>query len=256
MTCNGEVYNFQELRRQLERRGHHFRTRSDAETIVHLYEERGNRCLDELRGMFAIALWDGPGQRILLARDRLGVKPLYWASVDGGILYGSEPAAILASGLVPARPDPAAIAQYLSLQYVPPPLTGFDGIRKLAPGEMLIFERGEIRVERYWQLDHATKAIPTSPEERVAELDALLLEATRMRMIADVPIGAFLSGGIDSSLVVSYMAELSSRTHTFSTSRTTATARAPTPRRSRGSTAPSTRSSSSNRRSCRRSPRP
>ena len=216
VTCNGEIYNFQELRRDLQRRGHEFRTRSDVETIVHLYEEAGSRCLDELRGMFAIALWDGSERRLLLARDRLGVKPLYWAPVDGGILYGSEPAAILASGLVAARPDPAAIAQYLTLQYVPPPLTGFVGIRKLAPGELLTFERGQVRVERYWDLDHSSKAMPATREERVAELDALLKEATRLRMIADVPIGAFLSGGIDSSLVVSYMAELSSRTHTFS----------------------------------------
>lgn len=216
VTCNGEIYNFQELRRQLEQRGHTFRTHSDAETIVHLYEDRGSRCLDELRGMFAIAIWDAATQRLLLARDRLGVKPLYWAPVSGGILYGSEPAAILASGLIPPRPDLAAIAQYLTLQYVPPPLSGFAGIRKLAPGEMLTFERGEIRIERYWQLNHATKAAPTSQEERVAELDDIMREATRLRMIADVPVGAFLSGGIDSSLVVSYMAEQSSRTHTFS----------------------------------------
>ena len=216
VTCNGEIYNFQRLRGELERRGHRFRTRSDAETIIHLYEERGERFLDELRGMFAIALWDGAAQRLLLARDRLGVKPLYWARVDSGILYGSEPAAILASGLVPARPDPPAIAQYLTLQYVPPPLSGFVGIRKLAPGELLVFERGEIRIKRYWQLDHATKSVAVSQEQRIAELDDLLREATRQRMVADVPVGAFLSGGIDSSLVVSYMAELSNRTHTFS----------------------------------------
>jgi len=216
VTCNGEIYNFQALRRDLERRGHVFRTGSDAETIVHLYEDHGARFLDELRGMFAIALWDGDAQRLLLARDRLGVKPLYWARVDGGILYGSEPGAILASGLVAARPDPTAIAQYLTLQYVPPPLSGFMGIGKLAPGEILTFERGEIRIERYWHLDYAAKAPPVRAEERVEELDALLKEATRLRMIADVPVGAFLSGGIDSSLVVSYMAELSSRTHTFS----------------------------------------
>ncbi len=216
VTCNGEIYNFQALRRDLERSGHEFRTRSDAETIVHLYEDRGIGCLDELRGMFAIALWDSAQQRLVLARDRLGVKPLYWASVGDGILYGSEPAAILASGLLPARPDPAAIAQYLTLQYVPPPLSGFAGIRKLAPGELLTYERGEVRIERYWELDHGAKAPPAGHEQRILELDELLKEATRLRMIADVPVGAFLSGGIDSSLVVSYMAELSSRTHTFS----------------------------------------
>ena len=216
VTCNGEIYNFQQLRHALEHRGHEFRTHSDVETIVHLYEDRGIRCLEDLRGMFAIALWDAGRQRLVLARDRLGVKPLYWARVDGGIVYGSEPGAILASGLVAARPDPVAIAQYLTLQYVPPPLTGFDGIHKLAPGELLTFELGEIRIERYWRLDHATKALHVSEAERIEELDEILKEATRLRMIADVPVGAFLSGGIDSSLVVSYMAELSSRTHTFS----------------------------------------
>ncbi len=216
VTCNGEIYNFQALRGELERRGHEFRSHSDAETIVHLYEDRGASCLNELCGMFAIALWDGEQQRLLLARDRLGVKPLYWAKVEGGILYASEPGAILASGLVPARPDPVAIAQYLTLQYVPPPRSGFEGISKLAPGEMLTFERSAVRIERYWQLDHATKAMPASHEERILELDEILKEATRLRMIADVSVGAFLSGGIDSSLVVSYMAQLSSQTHTFS----------------------------------------
>jgi asparagine synthase (glutamine-hydrolysing) len=216
VTCNGEIYNFQALRADLERRGHTFRTGSDVETIVHLHEERGTACLEALRGMFAIALWDPAEQRLLLARDRLGVKPLYWAPVPGGIVYGSEPAAILASGLVPARPDPAAIAQYLTLQYVPPPLTGFEGIRKLAPGELLTFHDGDVRVERWWRLDHAAKAPPRAEEELLDELDALLREATRLRLIADVPVGAFLSGGIDSSLVVSYMAELSDQAHTFS----------------------------------------
>jgi asparagine synthase (glutamine-hydrolysing) len=214
-TCNGEIYNFQALRRDLEGRGHRFATHSDCETIVHLYEERGLDFLDDLRGMFAIALWDAGRERLVLARDRLGVKPLYWASVEGGLLYGSEPGAILASGRVDARPDPEAIAQYLTLQYVPPPLSGFAGIHKLAPGEALVFEGGEARVHRWWALDHATKA-PTSDEEAIERLDDLMAEATRLRMIADVPVGAFLSGGIDSSLVVSYMAEQSSHVHTFS----------------------------------------
>lgn len=216
ITCNGEIYNFQALRLELQRRGHSFRTHSDVEAVVHLYEDRGSACLEELRGMYAVALWDRKTQRLLLARDRLGVKPLYWARVKGGIIYGSEPAAILASGLVPARPDPVAIAQYLTLQYVPPPLSGFDGIQKLAPGEMLTYEGGEVRIERYWDLDHSAKTGPMGHEERLVELNDLLKEATRLRMIADVPVGAFLSGGIDSSLVVSYMAELSSQTHTFS----------------------------------------
>src|SRR3954452_23256905 len=216
VTCNGEIYNFQGLRAELERRGHTFRTGSDVETIVHLYEDHGLRFVESLRGMFAIALYDDEQRRLVLARDRLGVKPPYWAPVDGRILYGSEPGAILASGLIDARPDPAALVQYLTLQYVPPPLTGFAGIFKLAPAEMLVFEDGEVSITRYWELDHARKAAAATDEERLGVLDDLLREATRLRLIADVPVGAFLSGGIDSSLVVSYMAELSDQTHTFS----------------------------------------
>jgi asparagine synthase (glutamine-hydrolysing) len=215
-TCNGEIYNFQALRRELEASGHRFATHSDCETIVHLYEERGIDFLQALRGMFAIALWDAERARLVLARDRLGVKPLYWAPVAGGIVYASEPGAILVSGLVAARPDPEAIAQYLTLQYVPPPRSGFAGIHKLAPGELLVFEDGEASVRRWWSLDHAAKSGQGGEEEAIERVDELIAEATRLRMIADVPIGAFLSGGIDSSLVVSYMAQQSSSVHTFS----------------------------------------
>jgi asparagine synthase (glutamine-hydrolysing) len=216
VTCNGEIYNFEALRSGLEARGHAFRTGSDTEVITHLYEERGVDCLESLRGMFAIALWDARSERLLLARDRLGVKPLYWAEVDGGILYGSEPAALLASGLIEPRPDPAAIAQYLTLQYVPPPLSGIAGIRKLAPGERLVFEDGRAKIERYWQLERDPVPGVAGEQEAIEGADAILREATRLRLIADVPLGAFLSGGIDSSLVVSYMAEHSSQVHTFS----------------------------------------
>jgi asparagine synthase (glutamine-hydrolysing) len=215
VTCNGEIYNFQALQAGLEARGHRFATHSDCETIVHLYEEHGLDFLSHLRGMFAIALWDSGRRRLVLARDRLGVKPLYWAPVGEGVLYASEPGAILASGHLEPRADPEAIAQYLTLQYVPPPRTGFAGLNKLAPGEMLVLEDGRASVRRWWALDHTTKA-EASDEEALERLDALMHEATRLRMIADVPVGAFLSGGIDSSLVVSYMAAQSSRVHTFS----------------------------------------
>lgn len=215
VTCNGEIYNFRRLRSELQSRGHSFRTASDTEVIAHLYEDRGADCLDDLQGMFAIALWDREAERLLLARDRLGVKPLYWAPVGDGVLYASEPGAILASGLVDPRPDPRALADYLTLQYVPPPRTGFEGIRKLAPGERLVYERGRARIERYWQLDFS-KVDQGSEEEALERLDSLLAEATRDRLVADVPLGAFLSGGIDSSLVVSYMAEASSQVKTFS----------------------------------------
>jgi asparagine synthase (glutamine-hydrolysing) len=215
LTCNGEIYNFQAVRRDLEARGHRFATHSDCETIAHLYEEHGLDFLSHLRGMFAIALWDAERRRLVLARDRLGVKPLYWARVGDGLVYGSEPGAILASGRIERRADPEAIAEYLTLQYVPPPRTGFAGMSKLAPGEMLVLENGRIDVRRWWALDHATKA-PATGEEALERLEALMQEATRLRMIADVPVGAFLSGGIDSSLVVSYMAEQSAHVHTFS----------------------------------------
>lgn len=215
VTVNGEIYNFRELRAELEARGHRFATGSDAEVVVHLYEEEGERCLQRLRGMFAVALWDGRRDRLVLARDRLGVKPLYFAEVPGGLLYGSEPGAILASGALPARPDPAAIAQYLTLQYVPAPLTGFAGMQKLRPGELLVWENGRARTERWWTVEHGHPD-QVSEEDRLAELDATLSEATRLRLIADVPVGAFLSGGIDSSLVVAYMAEHASDVRTFS----------------------------------------
>ncbi|MGC1165457.1 MAG: asparagine synthase (glutamine-hydrolyzing) [Solirubrobacterales bacterium] len=215
VTCNGEIYNFRHLRAELQARGHQFRSASDSEVIAHLYEERGADCVRALQGMFAIALWDEQAERLLLARDRLGVKPLYWAPVGDGLLYASEPGAILASGLVDARPDPRALLDYLTLQYVPPPRSGFEGIRKLAPGERLVFEDGRARIDRYWQLDFA-KVEQGSEEEALERLDALLGEATRDRLVSDVPLGAFLSGGIDSSLVVSYMAEASSQVKTFS----------------------------------------
>jgi len=215
-TCNGEIYNFRELRAQLRRSGHVFRTGSDVETLVHLYEEQGSECLHSLQGMFAIALWDGKADRLLLARDRLGVKPLYWAQVERGILYGSEPGAILASGLVEPRLDPEAIVQYLTLQYVPPPLSGFAGIQKLAPGERLVFEGGKVTIERYWSLAHQDANGSSREDDAIGALDGLLADATRSRLISDVPLGALLSGGIDSSLVVSYMAEELPRVRTFS----------------------------------------
>ncbi len=215
-TVNGEIYNFQRLRDGLRGRGHTLRTGSDCEVVPHLYEEEGERFLHRLRGMFAIALWDGDRNRLLLARDRLGVKPLYYAEVPGGLLYASEPGAILASGAIAAQPDLAAIAQYLTLQYVPAPLSGFAGIRKLHPGELLVWEDGRLRTERWWSLTHGAGVDNVSEADRLDELDSTLSEATRLRLIADVPVGAFLSGGIDSSLVVSYMAEHATDVRTFS----------------------------------------
>jgi asparagine synthase (glutamine-hydrolysing) len=158
-TCNGEIYNFKAVREDLMHRGHSFRTDSDCEVIPHAYEEWGIGFLEHLDGMFAIALWDSRRGRLVLARDRLGKKPVYFAEVPGGMLYASEPAAILASNLVEPRPDRVAIGQYLALQYVPPPLSGFEGIAKLAPGELLIHEAQSVVVRRYWTLHHDPRLI-------------------------------------------------------------------------------------------------
>lgn len=215
-TCNGEIYNFRELRRKLEREGHAFSTGSDAETIVHLYEDHGPDFVHHLHGMFAIALWDSTRRRLMLVRDRLGVKPLYFAELPRGVAYASEPAALIASGLVTAQPDVSALARYMTLQYVPGSDSGFRGIKKLEPSQMLIYEGGRSTLRTYWSLDYSK----TNPARRRAdaldELDELLGNVTRERTVADVPLGAFLSGGIDSSLVVSYMAEASSAVRTFS----------------------------------------
>jgi asparagine synthase (glutamine-hydrolysing) len=215
-TCNGEIYNFREVRQELERAGHRFETGSDCEVLPHLWEEKGLGGVRDLQGMFAVALWDATNNRLALVRDRLGVKPLYWAEVGDGLVYASEPAAIVASGLVPAEVDLEAIAQYLTLTYVPPPRTGFQRIHKLGPGEALVFSDGRVEVKRYWSLNYPSARASVNGSDALDRLDSLLRDATRSRLISDVPLGAFLSGGIDSSLVVSYMAELLPEVSTFS----------------------------------------
>jgi asparagine synthase (glutamine-hydrolysing) len=185
--------------------------------IVHLWEEKRHRLLEHLHGMFAIALWDSSTQTLMLARDRFGVKPLYWAEVAGGIIYGSEPSALLASGMLVARSDPAAIAESLVLQYVMPPRTGFAGMQKLAPGQLLLFCEGRARIERWWRAPRSSRngAVVTAAEA-IDRVDAAVREATTTRLMSEVPLGAFLSGGVDSSIVVSYMAEALSHLQTFS----------------------------------------
>lgn len=217
VTCNGEIYNFARLRTELAGRGHRFRTASDCEVIVHLWEELGAGLLARLEGMFAIALWDEGAGTLMLARDRFGVKPLYWAHVRGGIVYGSEPSALLASGLIEARPDPVAIAGSLVLQYVPAPRTGFVGIQKLSGGERLLLCDGRVRIERWWRPSYMRPhGKPLAVAEALERVDAVVGEATRSRLISEVPLGAFLSGGIDSSIIVSYMAEALGQVRTFS----------------------------------------
>ena len=210
IVFNGEVYNFRELRGPLERGAHRFATASDTEVLVHLYEERGPRLVEELRGMFAFAIWDHARGRLLLARDRLGIKPLYYRPLDGGIAFASELKSLLVPGFARPPLDRAALASFLALGYVPDPLCIFAGVRKLPPGHIATWsrERG-LDVERYWT--PPAEADPSLDEETAArEIRRLLEEAVRYRMIADVPLGAFLSGGIDSSAVVAEMRRQSS----------------------------------------------
>jgi asparagine synthase (glutamine-hydrolysing) len=206
---NGEIYNYRELRAELVARGHQVRTGSDTETLVHLYEDRGDRLLDALNGMFALALWDAPRRRLLLARDRLGIKPLYWFADARFLVFGSELRALLASGLVPREIDLHAVRDYAQLSYVPSPGCILAGVHKLLPGHRLVAEDGRIRVEPWWQpTASAPSRDPTATQlQRFSEL---FRDAVSLQMRSDVPYGAFLSGGIDSSAVVGTMAGLSS----------------------------------------------
>ncbi|HZS40386.1 MAG TPA: asparagine synthase (glutamine-hydrolyzing) [Polyangia bacterium] len=211
LVANGEIYNFRELRAGLERRGHQLRSRSDSEVIVHLYEEEGLECLARLRGMFAFALWDAPRRRLFLARDRAGEKPLYYAARDGALWFASELGALVRG--LPWRPgvDLAAIDEYLTLQYVPAPWTAFEGVRKLPAAHFLtVSPGGAPRVERWWRLRFGP-ARPVRADDAVAETRALVEDAVAVRRAADVPLGAFLSGGIDSSTVVALLARGSSQ---------------------------------------------
>ena len=213
VVFNGEIYNFAEVRAELVARGHRFRTGSDTEIIVHGYEEWGERCVERFRGMFAFALWDARDRRLLLARDRLGVKPLYYAVLPGvGLLFGSEIKALLQDPEVPKDWRPEAIDAYLTLLYVPAPETVYAAVRKLPPAHVLVAERGGVRMSRYWDLPFPGNGSAAREDEYLEELDALLRESVGLRLISDVPLGAFLSGGIDSSTVVAYMKETSAST--------------------------------------------
>jgi asparagine synthase (glutamine-hydrolysing) len=211
IVFNGEIYNFPELRPELEKRGHKFRTHSDTEVIIHLYEEMGAECVQKLRGMFAFAIYDERRQKLLLARDRLGKKPLHYALSNGRLLFGSEIKSILeAAPELAASVNSEALLQYLYFGYIPDPLTAFTAIQKLPPGHVLEFEKGEIRVRQYWDLPQYATHVPRSEHECLEELEHRLAEAVRIRLISDVPLGALLSGGTDSSTVVALMARASS----------------------------------------------
>jgi len=206
IVFNGEIYNFPELRRELERRGHSFRTHTDTEVIVHLYEEHGSECVNKLRGMFAFALYDERKRKLLLARDRLGLKPLHYALVNGRLLFASEIKAILAVAPGLAQIHPEAVLQYFYFGYVPDPLTAFSSIKKLPPGHILEYEQGKITIRQYWNFPKYGTHSPRDEDECLEELEHLLAEAVKIRLISDVPLGALLSGGADSSLVVALMA--------------------------------------------------
>lgn len=217
IVYNGEIYNYRELRQGLEKRGHKFYTNSDTEAIVHLYDEHGEACLEHLRGMFAFAIWDERERSIFLARDRVGKKPLLYSHRDdGSIIFGSEFRAVLEHPSVGRDVDLEAIDAYLSYLCVPAPLTAYKQIRKLEPGHWLRWKEGQLETHRYWRPDFSKK-IKITEEEAIEETTRLLREATRLRMISEVPLGAFLSGGVDSSTVVALMArESSTPVKTFS----------------------------------------
>jgi len=204
IVFNGEIYNFQALRPDLEKRGHRFRSNTDTEVLLHLYEEHGIGCLQFLRGMFAFAIWDGPRRRLFLARDRLGKKPLCYQQDGEAFRFASEVKAILQDPTVEARPNPQGISQYLTFGYVTGATSAFEGIRRLPPAHYLVWEKGAVRLERYWRLRRDRKLVRSEAEWCEAIL-AQLEEAVRLRLISDVPLGAFLSGGIDSSAVVAMM---------------------------------------------------
>jgi asparagine synthase (glutamine-hydrolysing) len=217
VVLNGEIYNFRELRRRLEAAGHRFRSDGDTEVIVHLYEEEGVECVRSLDGMFAFALWDEPRRRLLVARDRVGKKPLFYSLRAGALSFASELRALLEDEEVPRDLDEAALDCYLAYGYVPAPFSAFAAVRKLPPATRMVYEGGRVALERYWQLDYSRKHAVDDPRELHQPLLEQLQEATRRRLVADVPLGAFLSGGIDSSAVVAAMArETSEPVKTFS----------------------------------------
>ncbi len=214
IVFNGEIYNHASVRPELEAAGHRYRTRSDTETIVHAYEQWGDACVDRLRGMFAFAIWDAPRRRLLLARDRLGVKPLYWAMAGGRLLFGSEIKSILESGLIRASANEGALPELLGTRYLSGAETLFNGIHRLLPCHTLVFEDGTVSTRAYWDIP-----VGRAPENlaRLSDRDVvgrfreLLEESVRIRLMADVPLGMFLSGGLDSSAIAALMAGMIDR---------------------------------------------
>jgi asparagine synthase (glutamine-hydrolysing) len=215
IVFNGEIYNFHEIQERVRSLGHTLKTKSDTEVIVHLYEEYGFDCLKYLEGMFAIAIYDIKKERLFIARDRIGEKPLHWTVQNGKFIFGSEIKAILTHPSVSKELDHVSLEQYLALEYVPAPRTIFKGIHKLMPAHYLVVEKGQVRVENYWHPE--PKKIEISEAEAREEAISLLSRSIELRLIADVPLGIFLSGGIDSSLITALAAEkVSGNLKTFS----------------------------------------
>ncbi|HKG62222.1 MAG TPA: asparagine synthase (glutamine-hydrolyzing) [Pyrinomonadaceae bacterium] len=216
IVFNGEIYNYLELREKLEKLGHTFYTNSDTEAIVHAYDQFGTDCPNHLRGMFALAIWNERKQELFLARDRVGKKPLLYADVNGQLIFGSEFSALLVHPDVGRDIEPEALDYYLSFMCIPAPLTAYRAIRKLEPGHWLRWRNGNIEIKRYWQPDF-TKKLDISEEEAGERTVEILRDAVKVRLMSEVPLGAFLSGGIDSSAVVALMSQESSeRVKTFS----------------------------------------
>jgi asparagine synthase (glutamine-hydrolysing) len=211
VVFNGEIYNFPDLRPELEDRGHRFYTNTDTEVIVHLFEEHRANCVRKLRGMFAFAVYDERRRHLLLARDRLGIKPLYYAFKNGRLLFGSEIKAILAAAPELKEIDSQGTLHYFHFGYIPDPLTAFTDIKKLPPGYVLEFADGKLTTRQYWNLPEFGTHAPRPEEECLEEMQQRLAEAVRIRLMSNVPLGALLSGGVDSSLVVALMAHASSK---------------------------------------------
>lgn len=207
LVFNGEIYNYREVRSHLEQKGHRFRTESDTETILCAYEEYGNRCVDHLNGMFAFAIWDTEERKLFIARDRLGIKPLYYWVGNNQIIFGSELKALVAHPAVPTDIDLEGLDHFLTLEYIPGPWTIFRGVRKLPSAHWLVFKDGNLSMERYW--DIPTWDLPKNEAACTEMLADLLKDAVQMQMVSDVPLGAFLSGGIDSSSIVAWMSDAS-----------------------------------------------
>jgi asparagine synthase (glutamine-hydrolysing) len=209
LICNGEIYNFHKLKEKLEKNGHIFKTNSDNEVIIHLYEEKKENCLSDLRGMFAFAIWDRKNKKLFLARDRLGKKPLVYRSKNGEIAFSSELKALLNLPDFEKEIDIEAVDDFFTYQAIPSPKTVFKSVKKIPPGHYLIWKDGEIKIERYWEIDFSKKLKLKDENEYMEIMWEKLTESVKIRMISDVPLGTFLSGGIDSSTVVGIMSQLS-----------------------------------------------